>query len=74
MSASNEFNENVPKPRRRLLRTLLKRPRNLRAFAPRIPFQEAAAELPDLQEASHWGQVVLLSDAVVARIQGATSP
>ena len=59
-------NDSIPKPRRRLLRTLLKRPRKIRRFAPRISFEEAAATLPDLQETGHWGQVVLLSDLVIA--------
>ena len=55
----------VPKPRRRLLRTLLKRPRKLRAIAPRMEFAEATAALPDLQEVGQWGQVVLASDTVI---------
>lgn len=59
-------NDCVAKPRRRLWRTLLRRPRNLRRLVARVPYTEAASEVPDQQEVGHWGQVVLLHDATVA--------
>lgn len=48
------------------MRTLLKRPRRLRQFAPRISYEQAASRLPSIEQASHWGQIVLLSDAILA--------
>lgn len=63
----------VPRPRRRLWRTLLKRPRNIRRFAPRLLFSDVAAPLPDPEELSHWGQVVLVSDSAVAMHRDGTA-
>ncbi|MDA1017668.1 MAG: transglutaminase-like domain-containing protein [Planctomycetota bacterium] len=58
--------QSLPKPRARLLKTWLKRPRNLNAFAPRISFDEAAADMPDVAVAANFGQAVLLVDAQFA--------
>lgn len=54
----------IPKPRAKLLRTWLKSPRNVRKFAPRISFEEAAESMPDPALAAHFGQTVLLTDAI----------
>lgn len=56
----------LPNPRPRLLRTWLKWCRPVRAFAPRFDTAAALANLPDLAEAAHWGEVTLLEDVVVA--------
>lgn len=55
----------TPRPRRRLLKTLLRRPRSLERFAPRITAEEVLADPPPPTEAAHWGEVVLLEDRVV---------
>lgn len=57
---------NIPKPRARLIRTWLKSARNVRRFAPRISFEESAASMPDPSVAAHFGQAVLLTDAITA--------
>ena len=49
----------MPQPRARLLRTWLKWPRPLRAFAPRLSTEDALVNLPDLAEMAHWGEVIL---------------
>ncbi len=56
----------TPRPRRKLLKTFFRRPRNLAPFAPPIPAEEVLAAPPDLAEAAHWGEMVLLEDLVVA--------
>ena len=64
----------LPKPGRRLWRTLLRRPRKLRHLAPPIPAARAMAELPDPAEVAHWGEVILLEDLlVVLHRDGTTS-
>ncbi len=62
----SKANGSTPRPRRRLLKTLLKWPRNVRAFAPRIATDEVLGNRPDLAEAAHWGEVALLEDFAVA--------
>jgi hypothetical protein len=52
----------VPRPRRRLLRTFLKWPRDLRPFAAAIPFESLASSVPSAEEAAAWGEVILLED------------
>src|SRR5262249_40906835 len=54
----------LPQPRSRLWRTLLKRPRDLRPFAERIPFDPARVPLPSPEEAARWGEVILLENHV----------
>ncbi len=54
----------TPKPRAKLLRTRFKMARNVRRFAPRISFEEAALHMPDPEIAAHFGQAVLLTDAI----------
>ncbi|MBW3600775.1 MAG: transglutaminase domain-containing protein [Planctomycetes bacterium] len=56
----------TPRPRRKLLKTWLRRPRSLERFAPRISAEEVLADPPDPAEAAHWGEYVLLEDLVVA--------
>ncbi|HND52741.1 MAG TPA: transglutaminase-like domain-containing protein, partial [Pirellulaceae bacterium] len=56
----------IPKPRRRLWRTWLKWPRDLRQFAPRIDARDLLAAPPAEQELAHWGEVILLEDIVIA--------
>ena len=64
----------LPRPYRRLLRTLCRTARNLRTIVPRISFEEAARQIPDSEEAAHWGEVILLEDlAVVLHRDGTTS-
>ncbi len=41
----NVTDESLPRPRRRLLRTVFRRPRNVRKFARRIPSAELIADL-----------------------------
>jgi hypothetical protein len=48
------------------LKTLLKWPRWLRRFAPRISLEEVLRNRPDDAVIAHWGEYVLLSDVVVA--------
>ncbi|MEX0703872.1 MAG: DUF3857 domain-containing protein [Planctomycetales bacterium] len=55
-----------PPPRRRLLRTLLKRPRNLARFASPIAAGEILSVRPEAAVAAHWGQAILLHDSVLA--------
>ena len=45
------------------MKTWLKRPRNLYVFAPRIPYDQAAATIPNAEVAANFGQAVLLTDA-----------
>lgn len=52
-----------PKPRARLLRTFLRRPRPVRQFAPRISF-DPISDTPSLEIAAHWGEYVLIEDIV----------
>jgi hypothetical protein len=54
----------VPRPRRRLLRTLLKWPRDLRPFATPIPFESLASSVPSAEEAAAWSEVILLEDTL----------
>src|SRR5258706_523130 len=54
----------LPAKRRRLWRTFFRRPRDLGCFTPRISFQEVAATLPSIEEAGHWGEVILLEDHI----------
>ena len=49
-----------------MLKTLLKWPRDVRQFAPRIDAKELLASRPDLAETAHWGEVILLEDLIVA--------
>lgn len=62
MSPSLELE--LPKPRRRLWRTIWRRPRNVHRLAPPIPISEAIAPLPPDEELSHWGEYGLLEDFV----------
>ena len=50
----------------RLFRTWLKWPRDVRRFAPRIDTAEVLAHRPDLADAAHWSEIVLLEDMVFA--------
>ncbi len=56
----------TPRPRRKLLRTLFRRPRNLSVFAAPIRVEDVLNVPPDPAEAAHWGEVVLLEDFIVA--------
>lgn len=60
------FDKTLPRLRWRLLRTWLKRPRNVRRFATRVPYSEAVKALADSGEAARYGELVLLRDIVVA--------
>ena len=53
----------LPRPRWRLWRTRLKRPRPIRQFAPRIDLADLGS-LPEDSEPAHWGEYVLLEDIV----------
>ncbi len=59
-------NSSPVKPRRRLWRTWLRRPRDLTPFAPRVAFDEVADPLPPPDEVAHWGEMILLEDYVTA--------
>ena len=50
----------------RLFKTWLKWPRDVRCFAPRLDTAEILANRPELAEAAHWSEVVLLEDMVFA--------
>lgn len=64
---------NFPKPRRRLLRTLLHRPRRLEQFAPRLDFNLNDDE-SDPATAAQWGEHLLLEDwLLVLHRDGSTS-
>jgi hypothetical protein len=63
-----------PRPKRRLWRTFFKRPRDLTPFLTPIPFSLHAAKLPSLDEAAHWGEVILVEDQLtVLHRDGTTS-
>lgn len=47
-----------------MLRTLLRMKRDVRRFAPRIAFDHQAADLPTLEEARRYGEIMLLEDIV----------
>lgn len=66
MKNRETIDESTPKPRRRLLRTILKWPRRLRRFAPRISVEEVLDKRPDEADVAHWGEYLLLSDMIVA--------
>lgn len=55
----------LPKPRRRLWRTLFKWPRPIRHFAPRQSFKPESTSEEDLRLAAHWGERILIEDYVV---------
>lgn len=54
----------LPKPRRRLWRTLWHWPRNVTHLAPPIPIADVLSPRPTNEEAAHWGQYSLLEDYV----------
>src|SRR5207253_10235915 len=56
--------QELPKPRRRLWRTLWKRPRNVTRIAPPIPIDDVLSPRPADEELSHWGEYSLLEDFV----------
>ena len=56
----------IPRPRRKLLRTWLKRPRPVRLFAKRINLLEVLSPRPENDELAHWGEYILLEDIIVA--------
>ena len=57
-------NAEVPRPRRRLLKTLFRRPRNLRKLVEPLSIDAVRARMPSVEEAAHWGEVILLEDHV----------
>ena len=63
----------LPRPYRLLLRTLCRIPRNLRTIVPRISFDEATRQMPESDEAAHWGEVLLLEDMAVAMHRDGTT-
>jgi len=70
----NRTTDRLPSPRRRLWRTLFRRPRKLRRFAPRISLEEVIRRQPDPAEIAHWGEVMLLEDlALVLHRDGTAS-
>jgi hypothetical protein len=54
----------LPKPRRRLWRTIWKRPRNVTPLVPPIPIRLVLSPKPAEEEISHWGQYSLLEDFI----------
>jgi len=56
----------LPRPYKRLFKTWLRWPRDVRCFAPRVNTAEVLANRPDLAEAAHWSEIVLLEDMVFA--------
>jgi hypothetical protein len=54
-----------PKPRMKLWRTLLKRPRSTRSMAPRLSFGGLTDVSPP-DSAAHWGEHIILEDTVTA--------
>jgi transglutaminase-like putative cysteine protease len=52
----------LPKPRRRLWRTVWRRARNIHRLAPPIPVREAITAIPPHEELAHWGEYGLLED------------
>jgi hypothetical protein len=60
------MNNEMPRPGKRLWRTLFRKPRTLHPFALPISFQDITQALPSLEEASQWGEVMILEDHVSA--------
>src|SRR5215470_2285367 len=61
---SSSLEPGLPKPRRRLWRTIRRRPRTVDRLAPPILISDAHASLPPDDELSHWGEYGLLEDFV----------
>src|SRR4029450_4815430 len=64
----------LPRPHMRLFRTWLKWPRDVRCFAPRINTAEVLANRPELADAAHWSEIVLLENIVSACHRAGTVP
>ena len=62
---SDQRNGQIPRPRRRLLRTWLSLPRSVKPFYRPLTLQEPYADPAPLEEVAHWGRIEVLDESLV---------